>query len=272
MKKFFLMLVAALPLVFTSCGDDDDDVVVPTINLSLTEVTMDYGDTYNDMKCYNAAGKELKNVTWTVDNEFVATVDSKTGKLTAKHVGETKVKAIYENATATAKVVVKATEDDYKVPYLVWNSTMDQVKAEMNKWRGMEPTKNFDVENQLSYSTVENGVGTFPLYGYVFLNNGLSAATITEDASEVNDDDLTDFLKERYQVIESADDGDMVVMYNAMDKNDATLKVTFDYMYVDGDLMPLVTWLPYNMTKSAGDDVVKAAVKELVRAQKAAMK
>lgn len=267
MKKFFLLLVAALPMVFTSCGDDNDDDVVPTISLNVTEVNLNYGDTYKDIKCYDANGKEIKKVTWTIDDEFVATIDSK-GEITAKHVGETKVKAIYENATKTAKVVVKATNNSYRVPFLGWNSTMDQVKTEMNKWTNVEPTVNFNEPNQLSYSTVST---TFPLYGYVFIDNELSASTITEDAA-IDDANLTNFLKQRYQVIESADDGDAVVLYNAVNKNDATLKVTFDYLFVNDELMPLVTWLPYNFTKSAGDDFVKARVEELVRAQVAAVK
>lgn len=267
MKKFFLLLVAALPMVFTSCGDDNDDVV-PVINLNDQAVTLNYGDTYKDLKCLNAEGKELKNVTWTIDNEFIATIDSKTGEITAKHVGEATVKAIYENATKTAKVTVKATNNSYNVPYLGWNSTMDQVKAEMNKWTNVAPTVGFDETDKLSYSTVSTDGNPFPLYGYVFLNNELNASTITEDVN-VNDDNLVEFLKQRYELDGSDDD---VVLYNAYNKNDATLKVTFDYLMVGDELMPLVTWLPYNFTKSSADDAVMNEVKSLVNAQIKAIK
>ena len=270
MKKFFMLLVAALPRVFASCGDDnDDDDVVPTINLSLTSVSMNYGDTYSDIKCYDAAGKEIKKATWTVADDFIATVDSKTGELTAKHVGETTVKAIYENATATAKVIVKATDNGFTMPLLTFGSSVAQVKAAMDKapFLGyVEPTAGFDVADALSYSTKTT---IYPLYGYGFENDRLVSSSLTCAEGTDADLSLTKFLGQYYKLYDP-EKGDEYTTYlcNANNVDQATVLVEMSTLDSGQDY---VIWVPAAGTKTRATGAFQASdfekAREIIRAQ-----
>lgn len=272
MKKFFLLLVAALPMVFTSCGDDNDDDVIPTINLNFEEVTMDYEGKFKDLKCLDAQGKELKNVTWTIEDEFVATVDSKTGELTAKYVGETKVKAIYENASKTAKVIVKATNNDFNIPILDWKSSMKQIQDAMSAGMWMttvELQKDVCTDDYLSYQTINT---IFPIYGYTFADNQLVSSNLTAPEDADNNFQLTRFLGQRYKMYPK-DNGKEGVIYmcNALDVDKATLLVEYATETIMGSEFPYVIWVPAVGTKTRSTGVFQEsdfeAARELVRAQ-----
>lgn len=278
MKKFFMLLFAALPMVFASCGDDndDDDVVVPTINLNFTSVTMNYGGGNDELKCFDAAGKEIKKATWTIDNDFVATVDSKTGKLEAKHVGEAVVKAIYENATATAKVIVKPTDESFTMPLLTFGATETQVKAGMNKapfLGNVEPTEGFDEENSICYST-KNTI--YPLYGYDFDENRLVSSWLTcdEGTDDAPDFKLTKFLGQYYKGYEpTGADEYTTYLCNANNVDAATILVELSTLD-SGEVY--VIWVTAAGTKTRATGTFQASdfakTRELVRAQVKAVK
>lgn len=277
MKKFFMLLVAALPMVFASCGDDnDDDVVVPTINLNFTSVTMNYGGDNDELKCFDASGKEIKKATWTVDNDFVATVDSKTGKLEAKHVGETTVKAIYENATATAKVIVKATDNSFTMPLLTFGASEAQIKAGMDKapfLGNVEPTVGFDVENSICYST-KNSI--YPMYGYDFKEDRLVSSWLTcaEGTDDAPDFKLTKFLGQYYKGY-TPSDADEYTTYLCDANNVENASVYVQLSTLDsGDVY--VIWVGATGTKTRATGTFQASdfarTRELVRAQVKAVK
>lgn len=79
------------------------------ITLNKTELTLDLNGTKEETLVATTKPEGLE-LTWSVADEKVATVDSKTGKITAVAIGETTVTAkAADGTTATCKVVVKDT-------------------------------------------------------------------------------------------------------------------------------------------------------------------
>lgn len=242
MKKFFLLLVAALPLVFTSCGDDDDN----QISLNKTEVTLNYGATDSSLKC------NLKNPVWGSSNEFVATVDSK-GEIKAHHVGTAKISATADGQTATVLVTVNPTNDNFRMPILSFGQSQDQIASQMKAW---EADGVYLVEGAtigLQYLTG----GLLPGYGYNFVNNKLQAATLTLTEEQGDEGDVYVFVGQRYKKYgegsNEADGYDYEFYCNADNVADATIIVEVD---VDYDTMDYsVLWTENNGTKTRATGV-----------------
>lgn len=238
MKKFCMLLLAALPILAVSCGNDDPDPVDPVdINFDLTQLRIDYGKD-GQLKC-NIEGAEIKS-----DNPFIATVDP-SGKVTAKHVGETKIRATYDGHSATATVTVLPTNDNFVTPLLLWGASMDQIKLKMSQTDNMVAIADMP-ENSLGYTTA----GNLPVYSYSFVTNRLTSAgmTITEEQDEQGD--MTEFLTQRYKMY--GDNGDTGEMFfcNADEVKDATVLVSYGMDLESDDPVFNVIWRENDGTKT----------------------
>ena len=100
------VLVAGVPLTGNAVSANAD---LATITLNKTELTLDLKDKKEETLTATTKPEGL-GITWSTADDKIATVDSKTGKVTAVAVGETTVTAkVPDGTTATCKVTVKDT-------------------------------------------------------------------------------------------------------------------------------------------------------------------
>lgn len=100
------VLVAGVPLTGNAISANAD---LATITLNKTDLTLDLKDKQEETLTATTKPEGLE-ITWSVADDKVATVDSKTGKVTAVAVGETTITAkASDGTTATCKVTVKDT-------------------------------------------------------------------------------------------------------------------------------------------------------------------
>ena len=112
MKKFFVAMAFALPLVFASCEKNDEPNVLPDgMSINVYET----GD-------LEVAGN------WTSSNEFVATVDKK-GKVTTHHVGEAVLTLVDGTQTTSCTITVNPVNTSYTFPSFAWGSDVNAVKS-----------------------------------------------------------------------------------------------------------------------------------------------
>jgi hypothetical protein len=183
-KQFSLLLAILATLIFvTSCSkDSDSDLSKPS--LDKTNITLYASEeaklTYTGNTC-----------DWSSDNELVATVSN--GVVTAKHVGTTTIHA----NDLTCMVTVKPKYLTYVEPCILWGSSKSLVKSYMQGYalKGEE-------SNSLGYI----GKGNVNGYVYLFDNNGLKESAFV--VSLLNSIKISDFLLERYWVIDLKEDGD----------------------------------------------------------------
>ena len=83
--KIFYAMCAMCAFSFVSCSDDDDDD--SSFKLTPESVSFNQGDNQQ------MAADDGRALTWSVDDEFVATIDDD-GLLTGCHVGETNIVAV----------------------------------------------------------------------------------------------------------------------------------------------------------------------------------
>lgn len=205
MKKFALLLTLALPMVIASCGDDND----VTLSLNQSNITVNYDGTAT-------LTASEKNVNWSSDNEFVATVD-KDGKVEGQHVGTCTITATKNGETATCTVNVVPTDNSFKMPYLVWHATKQQI---INNFTGFQLRENND-ENSVAYFT---NVANSTLPGYLYsLNNGNYTGLYQSTLLVDEDDSLKAYqwLEQYYNEVSTDNDEDFI--YADKDKNEVAV-------------------------------------------------
>lgn len=242
MKKFVLMLAAALPLAFASCGDDNDEV----LTLDQTSATMNY----NAEMTLKASEK---NCTWESTNPFVATVDGN-GKVEAEHVGEAVIIATDKNGNqAKCNIVVNATNNNFAMPIITWGSKLDDVKAAVSKdFAGLVLNEGASDANTLAYTTGD----TFPFYVYSFVNNGLKASSLTVTEAMDSEQDLEGYLEQRYEEYGETEYGYLYM--NAENRDKATILVEYGY---DPDVEAVVAvWTNATIDVRSGELVNRNAI------------
>lgn len=193
MKKFALLLTVALPMMIASCGDDND----ATLKINEGNITISYE------KSSNLTASE-KNVTWSSDNEFVATVDSK-GKVEAKHVGTCNIYAKKDGKTAAVEVTVVPTDNSFVMPYLTWKASVNQVKSAFTGFQLYSESN-----TELQYFT-DVKTFSYPAYLYSFNAanyNGLYQADliVTQEQAEM----LYPWLEQYYEEVTTDEDLDLI--------------------------------------------------------------
>lgn len=243
MKKFFLLLVAALPMVFTSCGNDDEEPILPSeINLNFSEISLNYGTTNSELKC------NLDDATWSSSNPFVVTVDQ-TGKITAQHVGTAKVTASVGGYKASAEITVTPTNNNFRTPILNFGQSQAQIEQQMRSWEA-DGVFSTTVTTGIAYLT--NGL--LPGYGYNFENGKLKVATLTVSEEQGDEGEIYVYLGQRYK--EYGTDGLSTFYCNADNVSDATIIAECS---IDEDTLDYaVVWTENTGTKTRATGVFSA--------------
>lgn len=211
-KQFFSLLAILATLIFvTSCSkDSDSDLSNPSLDKS--NITLYASEeaklTYTGNTC-----------NWSSDNELVATVSN--GVVTAKHVGTTTIHA----NNLTCQVTVKPKYLTYVEPCILWGSSKSLVKSYMQGY-----TLKGEESNSLGYI----GKGNVNGYAYMFDNNGLKSSAFV--VSLLNSINISDFLLERYWVIDMKEDidGNLTSYLGSVDlKTYIVLNIKKDGVIVD---------------------------------------
>lgn len=247
MKKFILMLAAALPMVFTSCGDDNDDAL-----LTLNQTSMNL--TYDDEATLTASEK---NCTWTSSNPFVATVDQD-GKVEAEHVGTAVITATKNGTTAKCEVTVTPKYNYFAMPCLKWDANQETVKADV---KGLWLDAANSTATALQYWT--NDQYAFPAYQYEFNSKGgLELAELMTELTDKNLENLDDWLDQYYEDV-TPENSKYIAEYAA---GNQTLVLDFIEDAATGDLLAYgVTWVsPTAVATRSGMNVFDAAKVSMV--------
>lgn len=246
MKKILMFIAVALPLAFfTSCSNEDET----NLTLNQTELTINY-DSQSTLKASE------KNCVWTSSNTFVATVDNN-GTVTGNHVGEAVISATKDGSTAYCKVTVNPTSLTFTFPVLNFGATPASVKSDVAAQQ-LGLSLDIDTADALGYTTK----GTFPMYVYAFVNNALSASSLTISTEMDEDFDYQGFL-EQYFELYGEDDVNFFYM-NAGSLSDATIVAQYGY---DTDLDAVTTYFtrPTKATRSGVEDAAVFANREVVK-------
>lgn len=185
MKKHILSLMTLVVMLLcaTSCSKDSDDGVSKA-TLDKTSLTLYASEkaklTYSGDACV-----------WKSDNVLVAKVDN--GVVTAEHVGTTTIHA----NDLTCQVTVRPKYLTYFEPCISWGASKSIVKSYMSGY-----TLKGEESNSLGYT----GKGKVNGYVYIFENGGLMTSGFV--VSLLNSIDISDFLLERYWVIDMKEESD----------------------------------------------------------------
>lgn len=222
------MIALALPIAFTSCGDDDDK----NLTLDKNEVTLNYGTT-QEIKASE------KNCTWTSSNEFVATVSD--GKIEAQHAGQAVITVTSKDgAIAKCNVTVNPTNNNFIMPVTNWGASINTIKGEA-LYDGLVLVK--ETTDALVYMTRN----TYPYYGYTFNQEGLESSSLTVSEAMDEELNLNEYLEQRYNDV-SSDDDEYLIYVNANSLTNATIAVQYGYDPTTSEV--IAAWTPVTHVKS----------------------
>lgn len=233
MKKFFVAMAFALPLVFASCEKNDEPIVLPegvSINVYETDAL-------------EVAGE------WTSSNEFVATVDKK-GNVTAHHVGEAVLTVIDGTQTATCKVVVNPVNTSYTLPSFAWGSDVATIKSLNTNLTLLEEL----VEDGVCYLSYLTG-SSYPGYIYsIPVEGGLDASSIVADINDT--ENWEDFMYQYFADLE--EDEEWFYLINGNTVAEATIAVQYGW---NDETSIIATFMPLTEETRSGD--IKEMFKKL---------
>jgi len=248
MKKFALLLAVALPMVFTSCGNEDEP---DTLELSNTTIDMTYGA--REALTANASS----DVTWLTSDPFVAEYEN--GKVVAKHVGTCEITASWNGETAVCKVTVNPANANFTMPVLTWGATAAQVKAAV---KGFQLDEANSTDKDLRYYTNAANF-EYPAYQYLLDGKvgdieykGLYSSTLLVKDSEEAYDQISAWLEQYYNVSPN-DDGEDVYS-NGKGEEACVVGPLFADDGTDLGIWSAV-WTDASGTKALNADLVKVA-------------
>ena len=225
MKKFFVAMAFALPLVFTSCDKTEEPISLPSSV---------------DVNIYESHAMEVSGE-WTSSNEFVATVDKK-GVITAHHVGDAVITVVDGGRTASCKVNVKPVDTSYTFPAMIWGADVATVKSFNNHLTLLEELE----EEGVCYLTYLSG-STFP--GYVYYIPEVSGLALSSIVIDINETEAWEkFMYQYFADIE--EDEEWFYLINGNTEAEATLAV--QYGWNDEDSI-IATFAPLTEETRSGD-------------------
>ena len=164
MKKI-LGIVLSSVIIIVGCTKGPEEIHVSSINLSLTSITLDEGQSETLVATIVPDNATNKNVSWKSDKSDVATVDNN-GKVTAVKAGTATITVTTEDGgkTAACKVTV--------LPIPVTSVTLDKVSASLKAGETVTLKATVNPENasdkKITWSTSDASVAT--------VNDGVVAA------------------------------------------------------------------------------------------------
>ena len=217
-----IIMVAVMSVCFTSCGSDGDDVV-PENPIDTSNIILFVDDT-----------KVIEGdiTTSKTENDFIVSI--KNNKITANHVGETKV-VVNEKYTIPVTVMPKFMIM-YSEPILDWGISKEEVKS---RWK--QGTLN-EKDNVLAY----NDCGDAALVAYGFKDGKLGSVTIA--VPESKGIKFTNYLTERFLIVPYEVD-DKYVGYDAYTLKSAKTSLVYDISggyKVGSKVVYLCTFIPAN--------------------------
>lgn len=223
MRKICFLL-ALLPMVLlTSCSEEDKAV---KLFLDKSEISLYYEDEVRLM-----ASDLERNVTWSSENEFVATV-SGNGVVEGRHVGKTFIIASNGSETARCAVEVKPKYNTFVEPILDFGASKYEIKAKERRVLVSED------DTSLIYEDSKEGVHVI----YMFENGKMKGVGFGLSYIYVNA--ITDFLLERYAPVNVDMDDGMFLFVNGYG-NEWTMSVA---LKVESGGMLLVLYMPNSGT------------------------
>jgi len=113
-------------LILTSCSKDDDET--PSAPTDITLKAKCIGTDYQ----YQLP-RTSSNDMFLSSDKYVATVDSASGLITAKCIGETTIKAYTSKGIAEYKVKVEPTYSTFTEPFILWGATSETIKKKIDE-------------------------------------------------------------------------------------------------------------------------------------------
>ena len=225
MKKFFVAMALALPLVFTSCDKTEEPIALPSSV---------------DVNVYESRALEVSG-TWTSSNEFIATVDKK-GNITAHHVGDAVITVVDGKRSASCKVNVKPVNTSYTFPVMTWGADVATVKSFNNHLTLLDEYTDEEGGFILSYLSGT----TFPGYIYYFASEALVANSIVIDINQTE-------AWEAFMYQFSADleeDEEWYYLINGNTTAEATIAVQYG---LNDETSIIATFMPLTEETRSGD-------------------
>lgn len=241
------MLLAALPMLMVSCGEDGEMTVTPSNTTIKTNevVTLTCSD---------------KNATWASENVNIAEVGQTTGEVKGMHIGTVNIIATSKDGseTATSLIRVEAANNNFETPYLDWGNSLAAVENKMNTWTNYvkETLPESLAANSLVYSF--DDASGYPMYSYGFDNNQLIKAMLAVTEDQDMEGDLQSWVEERYWLSATVNNFD--ILFDTEKESDATMVIRYGYD-TDLDCMT-VSWTPYGTSTKAN---VKGNVADAAR-------
>ncbi|KAA6351254.1 hypothetical protein EZS27_001400 [termite gut metagenome] len=186
MKKNLLILVMLLPLVtFSGCSKNDEE----KLKLDKSEISLYYEETEK----ITANKSDLQ---WSSENEFIAEVDNE-GLVIGGHVGETYITARSEWGEARCKVEIKAKYNLFDDLIIEFGKSRAYIKSQEKRVLISDDEK--ELIYKLSSSSSDHVV-------YFFGTSGLEASTVIIKLPNPLTENITNYLLERFQFIDSNDE------------------------------------------------------------------
>lgn len=183
MKKVLLAAAFALAGVsFFSCSSSNDD---EPFTMNERAITIQKGDKYT----ITHTGK----ASWSSEDNFVASVND--GEVTANHVGETAIYAMYGGSKSQCNVTVRGSYNYFREPLCKLNATPEDVMR--YETRSLD-TKKSDRTTLIYYPAMNENID---VVAYTFKNDKLESAfvamTMHGNASQALQM-MNNFMSERY--------------------------------------------------------------------------
>lgn len=183
MKKVLLAAAFALAGVsFFSCSSSNDD---EPFTMNERAITIQKGDKYT----ITHTGK----ASWSSEDNFVASVND--GEVTANHVGETAIYAMYGGSKSQCDVTVRGSYNYFREPLCKLNATPEDVMR--YETRSLD-TKKSDRTTLIYYPAMNENID---VVAYTFKNDKLESAfvamTMHGNASQALQM-MNNFMSERY--------------------------------------------------------------------------
>ncbi|WP_165042378.1 Ig-like domain-containing protein [Dysgonomonas sp. ZJ709] len=241
MKKLLLLLFV-LPLIFVSCGSDDDN----SLSLKEAEKTLKYGNTYQ----INASSDN--KITYTSENEYHATV-SESGLITAGRIGETNILLTDGNDTKEFKVTVNPESNLYPEPNVEFGIS----KSDLIKKLG---TPDYQTSEGIRY---DNYSSNAPQVAYLFDSSDKLETSVTMVKTAYSSE-LGTFLGERYVYGTSIEEDYTLIFINNLKLENATMMIGAS-LYNTSYWMTIYTTYTHQKSSSAKQATMLQSINELMK-------
>lgn len=226
MKKIIYYLIALLlSTLFIGCSKDNDELVITSSkNVVLTR------NRTSQITCSDT------KATYSSEDKYVATV-SKTGLITASHIGETYINV---NGEKAVKVKVKPVYTSFTEPQFLFGATKNEVISKVGS--------NYDIANS-------SGIGYIPtsgkVMGYFYLLKDGKVSAVGMAISTIYIDSFTNFLLERYIPATIFDENYTALFINSLDLDETTMVIGEQIYSIS---LIRVIYFPYKGTKSSSTE------------------